>query len=87
VKHFADDGYWDLLDTLPERIQKLAKKNFELLKADPSHPSLRFKKLHGNLWSARVGRNFRVLATKESYGFLWYWIGPHDEYERKIEEE
>jgi non-heme chloroperoxidase len=27
----------------PESVQKLSKKNFELLKTDPSHPSLHFK--------------------------------------------
>jgi len=29
---------------LPKPIQKLADKNFELLKTNPFHPSLHFKK-------------------------------------------
>jgi hypothetical protein len=41
---------------LPQGIQALADKNFALLKADPSHPSLQFKLLAGRrLHSVRVG--------------------------------
>ena len=48
-----------------------------------SHPSLRFKKV-GGFWSARVGRDYRVLATEEEGDFFWFWIGTHDEYVRVI---
>jgi hypothetical protein len=61
----------------------LADKNFELLKRDPRHLSLQLKKA-GRLWSARVGLDFRVLAYDSSEGLVWFWIGPHDEYERYL---
>jgi len=38
----------------PGAIRSLADKKFELLKAEPAHPSLHFKKI-GRYWSARVG--------------------------------
>ena len=41
------------------------------------------KKL-GKFWSARVGLSHRALAIEDGEGFLWVWIGPHDEYERLI---
>ena len=47
----------------------MAKNNFELLKADPLHPSLRFKKV-GNLWSIRVGINHRALVIKDEEDFI-----------------
>ncbi len=68
---------------MPDEIKDLADKNFELLKSNPQHPSLRLKKV-GEYWSARVGRNYRALAVEIDGGLLWGWIGPHDEYEKLI---
>ena len=64
-------------------IRSLAKKNFQLLKADHSHPSLQFKKV-GKVWSARVGSNYRAVATQIEGGFLWVWIGTHAEYDKLL---
>ena len=68
---------------LPEQVQQLARKNYELLKENPRHPSLRFKKV-GKLWSARVGGNHRALAMEDDDGYVWVWIGTHEEYDRLI---
>jgi len=68
---------------LPPEIQRLARKNFKLWLRDPRHPSLHFKKV-GDFWSARVGDNYRALAIVEGSRAKWFWIGPHDEYERLI---
>lgn len=38
-----------------------------------------------DLWSVRVGRRYRALATEVDDGMLWGWIGSHAEYERIIE--
>jgi hypothetical protein len=62
-------------------MQRAADKAFDLLKRDPRHPSLHFKKLH-EVWSARVGLHYRALAVEVSDGFLWVWIGTHAEYDR-----
>jgi hypothetical protein len=64
-------------------IRSLAKKNFQLLKADHSHPSLQFKKV-GKVWSARVGAHYRAVATQIEDGFLWVWIGTHSEYDKLL---
>ena len=61
----------------------MARKNYALLKANPHHPSLQFKKI-GHLWSARVGLHHRALAAEDDEGFIWVWIGTHAEYERLI---
>ena len=66
---------------LPEETKKLADKNFELLKSDPRHASLRLKKV-GLFWSARVGLHYRALAKDRTEGLVWFWIGAHDEYDR-----
>ena len=84
MKHFADSDFWFHYRRLPDEIQKLADKNYELLKLTPRHPSLRLKKVTGELWSVRVGREYRALAVEWPEGFMWTWIGHHSEYERLI---
>jgi hypothetical protein len=54
VKHFASARFWRYYRTLPIEIQALADRNFALLKANPSHRSLRFKQV-GVVWSVRAG--------------------------------
>ena len=83
MTHFATPRFWRLYEALPEPVQTLADKNFELLKADSQHPSLHFKKV-GRFWSARVGRRYRALAVQEGDDLIWFWIGNHDEYDRLL---
>lgn len=83
MRHFAAADFWLCYEKLPAEIQVLAEKNFELLKENSSHPSLHFKKV-GVYWSARVRRTHRAVAVEIKLGYLWFWIGLHDEYERII---
>ena len=68
---------------LPEAVQRVADRHYALLRADPRHPSLHFKKV-GRLWSVRAGAGYRALAAEAPDGLVWFWIGPHDEYERVL---
>jgi hypothetical protein len=45
VKHFASPKFWIAYDGLPPPVRKLADSNYALLKRDPRHPSLQFKKV------------------------------------------
>ena len=81
--HRTTPQFWQRFDQLPAAVQSLARKNFALLKRDPSHPSLHFKKV-GRYRSARVGLHYRVLAVEDGMDFIWVWIGTHDEYDRLI---
>ena len=56
--------FWTCFARLPEAAQKVARQNFHLLKVNPAHGSLRFKKV-GNLWSARVGLSHRALGVED----------------------
>jgi hypothetical protein len=67
VKHFASHRFWRLYDALPAGIRAVADKNYQLLKADPAHPSLHFKKV-GKLWSVRAGVHHRALAVEVEGG-------------------
>lgn len=81
--HRTTPQFWERFESLAASIQKLARKNFDLLKTDPRHPSLHFKKV-GNFWSARVGLNHRVLAIEDDDDFIWVWIGSHADYGRLV---
>jgi hypothetical protein len=83
MRHFASPDFWAAYRKLPEAIRNLADKNFALLKSEPRHPSLHFKKV-GKLWSARVGLHYRALATEADGDLVWFWIGSHAEYDRLI---
>ena len=68
--HRTTERFWKCFENLPALIQKIAKKKFELLKANPSHPSLHFKKI-GQLWSIRAGLNYRALAVEDGDDYIW----------------
>ena len=83
MKYFASPSFWELREKLPTPIQKLADKNFELLKTDSKHPSLHLKKT-GKYWSVRVGIQYRALGVEVEEGILWFWIGTHVEYDKLV---
>lgn len=88
MQHHATTDFWLEYGTLPQEIRQRADKQFSLLKANPQHPSLQFKKLgerHGQeIWAARVSLNYRALAIRRPGGYLWFWIGDHKTYESLI---
>ena len=83
MKHMTLPRFWRYYGELPEEIQNLADKNYRLLKSEPNHPSLHFKKVGGkkHLWSVRVGRGYRALGMDKPEGVVWFWIGSHAEYD------
>ena len=86
MNHFALPRFWRHYRALPQHVQELADEKFKLLKADPFHPSLHFKKIggHRNLWSVRVGLHYRALGRVKPEGVVWFWIGTHAEYDRLL---
>ena len=83
MTHHASPDFWTAYRGLPAGIGELASRAFALLKADPYHRSLHFKKVD-DLWSARVGAHYRALGVSVTDGILWIWIGSHAEYDRMV---
>lgn len=79
MNHFASRAFWEAYDKLPEQVRALADKNYALLKTNPRHPSLQFKKI-GRFWSVRVGLRYRALAVEADNDLVWFWIGSHGDY-------
>lgn len=82
--HYTTRRFWQGYDALPESVQRNADQCYELLKHDPSHPSLHFKKIGKKYWSVRVGLDYRALGVEVEKGILWFWIGTHAEYDKLI---
>jgi hypothetical protein len=83
VRHRASLKFWKFYEELPEETRRLADENFELIKSDPRHPSLHFKKV-GRMWSARIGIHYRATAVEDGAEMVWFWIGHHREYDRIV---
>lgn len=83
MPHHASARFWRAYEALPETVQRLADRSYELLKADPNHPSLRLKRV-GRLWSVRIGLHYRALGVDVEDGILWFWIGTHAEYDALV---
>ena len=86
MNHRTLPRFWQHYQQLPKEVQQLADKNFDLLKSDPHHPSLHFKKVDESrkLWSVRIGSQYRALGREKPDGIVWFWIGTHAKYDRLI---
>lgn len=83
MKHHASRRFWECFEALPASVRSLADRNFELLKSNPSHPSLHFKSV-GRFRSVRIGSRYRALGVDVPDGVLWLWIGSHADYDRLL---
>lgn len=73
---------------LPAEVREQARAAYRLFMSNPRHPGLNFKRVHGaeGFVSARVGRSYRVVGIMTaSDEIVWFWIGPHEQYETVIE--
>jgi hypothetical protein len=85
LKHTASARFWKCFDALSADLQTLARKNFDLLKSTPAHPSLHFKPVaNGRFYSVRVGLYHRALGAGVQGGVHWFWIGTHAEYDKLV---
>jgi hypothetical protein len=75
-----------LFSGLPLDAQRDAKRAYRLFRANPAHPGLQFKKLEGedDLYSARIGLDYRALAVMRKDRLVWYWTGSHAQYNRLV---
>ena len=76
----------ELLEAAPATVRERANAAYELWTANPSHPSLRFKKVHATLpiYSVRIDLDWRAVGVMRESEIVWFWIGPHREYEKVL---
>ena len=88
MESLALPSFRKALAKLPKEIQELAAEAYTLWKANPRHPSLRFKKVSSNMpiYSVRVSGNYRALGRLRDGIMYWFWIGPHSEYDQILKQ-
>lgn len=72
---------------LPPEVREQARAAYRLFRANPRHPGLNFKRVHGaaRFVSARVGRSYRTVGLLVAADeIVWFWIGPHEQYEKVL---
>ena len=79
-------SFRDAFRGLPEEIRERARKAYRLYRRTPSHPSLHFKIVNprDSLCSVRVSLGYRALGRLDGNVIVWFWIGPHDEYDKRL---
>lgn len=72
-----------MLEKLPNNIRQQAKDACKQFRENPYHPSLRFKKVHNteSIYAVRININYRAVGVI----IVWFWIGPHTEYEKLLD--
>ena len=84
MKSHTTAAFRKRLEALPQSIRSRARAAYRLFRANPYHSSLHFKRVHEvkPIYSARVGRSYRVVGLlEEDDVIVWFWIGPHEQYE------
>src|SRR5437588_2113805 len=82
MKSSATSSFWAAFASLPPEIQAQARKAYRLWQQNHRHPSLHFEP-KGDYWSVRITRGWRALGRLHEGTLYWFWIGSHEEYERR----
>ena len=71
---------------LPDRIKKQARDNYRMWRVNPRHASLEFKRVSQKnpVYSVRVGLGWRALGIVYEDNIIGYWIGSHEDYNKRI---
>jgi Txe/YoeB family toxin of Txe-Axe toxin-antitoxin module len=75
-----------LLAELPKHIKQRAREVYKQFEQDPYHPGLHFKRVHSTkpIYSVRINIEYRALGILSENEIIWFWIGPHKEYDRLL---
>ena len=86
MQSHTTEAFRTLLAAAPAAIQSKAQNAYRLWAANPAHPSLRYKKVHAKLpiYAVRIDRDWRALGIVKDQAMVWFWIGPHSEYEKLL---
>jgi mRNA-degrading endonuclease RelE of RelBE toxin-antitoxin system len=85
LKNTFEPHFLKLFKKLPPFIREKAIKAFKSFEESFSR-GLNLEKIKGydTLYSIRIDDNYRALGNKVGDTMYWEWIGPHDEYMRRI---
>ena len=86
MRSLTTDSFWRAYRALPPELREHARKAYRLFRENPRHPGLQFKRVHSGepVYSVRVTRDFRAVGVMADEGIVWFWIGPHADYDKLV---
>lgn len=86
MKSYTTKRFRKALEQLPEDVRKQARKTYKLFIQNPYYPSLRFKQIHStkDIYAVRINIDYRAVGARNGDEIVWFWIGPHAEYDKLI---
>jgi len=86
MKSCTTEQFRDCLSNLPPEIRRQAREAYSRFTENPSYPGLRFKLVHPQLpiYSVRISLDYRAVGARDGDTMVWFWVGPHSEYERLL---
>lgn len=75
-----------MLAELPKEVRQRARETYKLFKHNPNHPGLRLKRAHATdpIYSVRINIDYRALGILDGEEIVWFWIGPHTDYDKML---
>ena len=86
MRSFTTQRFRRSLESLPPDLRRQARQAYRLFRDNPRHPGLRFKKVHPTqpIYSVRVTQDYRAVGVLRGDEIVWFFIGPHSEYEELL---
>ena len=86
MKSVTTPQFWKAYEKLDNNNQERARDIYRLWKDNPNHPSLHFKKIHStkSIYSIRIGLGHRALGILHEETLIRFWIGSHQDYDKKV---
>ena len=86
MRLFTQPSFWKAYRRLPEQVRRQARESYGMFSEDPRHPSLQFKRVSQRrpVYSVRINIDYRALGVVDEGDIVWFWIGPHHEYDRRL---
>ena len=75
MNYYVSPGFVKTVKAMPKALQRTLFDKYDAMKADPAQISAHVKQC-GNLWSAQLNSDWRLLGVSVNEGILWFWIGP-----------
>ena len=74
------------LEQLPRQVRRQARGAYKLFKRNPYDPSLHFKQIHPTkpIYSVRISYGYRAVGARDGDEIIWFWVGPHSDYDKLI---
>lgn len=81
MEYKTTKSFWEDYKALPPELQEKAKKNFELFKENPRHPSLQTHQIRGTdnpkIFEGYLDKGYRFTFEYGEDSVIFRRIGPH----------